>query len=308
MTTHNTIQNYINKGTYTYNVCPPTKRNRPIHPKKIFGHGRLRYLMKEAAEMASRRTRKKKVDLFCCFGVDAKTQKAIASDIANDVRQLLVTGAQGSGKSNALSFALLSMLWGNQLDTVDFHLFDIKKELSFFSEVCNVEDTIEGIKSGIENLKERMYKQYKNLNKAGFRNIKEYNDYARKKRKTPMKRHVIVIDEYATTSFEIEGLNKYVTELCNTGRAAGFYIIASTQRADKESISPKIKANMTCNLAFKSRDEVNAKVSGLERSKDITEVGIAATDIRHDVDFVRFPEMGLQRLKIALKNIKERLL
>jgi len=297
------IFNFILKGKYSYHVAPKAPNNTPPHPTLIWKFGQISSMIAQAAEIAN--TRLKKAELFVCLGRDTG-KRVIVNDFASEIRQLLITGMQGSGKSNALSFILLSLFWGNHLGTVEFHLFDIKRELSVFSPLAKIYSEVSEIKTGIQRIKERMDKRYRFLQGIGFRNISECNTFFKKMGLDPIKRHFIIIDEYASTNLQIEDFDDTVVTLCNTARAAGFYFIICTQRADRGSLSPKIKANIGCNLSFSQRDEVNAKVSGVQGASSIRKVGSGIININNDLINVSFPEVKIDLLKVAISKMSRK--
>ena len=71
---------------------------------------------------------------------------------------------------------------------------------------------------------------------------------------------VIVIDEFTQVALKEKLFNELVSEIARLGRAAGIHLILATQRPDKDSIDPQIKANMGAAIAFGVATASNSRV------------------------------------------------
>lgn len=295
---------FILEGNYTYKVSN-TEYKRPPNVTRVFGESALRNLFKNAEREANALPRRSKLNLFCCMGEDMDG-RAVVKDFSFEIRRLLITGVQGSGKSNASTCILFSILWGNDPETTELHIFDAKGEFQLFSKVANVYSDYKRIGENIKKLREVMEERnatIRKLNHLGIRNLAQWN-LLRKGQKQPLiPRIVLFIDEYATTSANVKNMNEDLLVITNTGRSAGIYIIIVTQRADRDMLPPAIKANMTSDLAFWQRDDVNARISGIENASKIRTTGVAYFRLGLDATLVKFPYVSDQILVNSINNL-----
>ena len=303
------LNDFSSKGKYRYPISPVNNKLIPANIFKVFGETKSGKIIKSGSENITKLFRSKRPKIFASFGINIHGE-AIIKDYAK-VRQLLISGAQGSGKTNALTHIVLSMLWGNHPEALKFFVFDIKRELSLLREVCTTYDEEETIKTGIQLLSCEMEKRYREMAIVGCRSIDEWNDYRQDIGLDPVGYIIVIIDEYASTSAllhsseESFNFNKHVEILSSTGRAAGIYLILCTQRADRDSLKPAIKANIISNLAFAQRGIWNAQIAGVEEAQNIRKVGNAIFDSGLDNIKVIFPEIKLTNLKHAIDALKK---
>lgn len=180
---------------------------------------------------------------------------------------ILVAGASGGGKSVWLNNFIDQI---NEIPNMEMHLFDPKRvELKQHKGKPSVleyaADTIK-IYSGLKKLVEEMKDRYIKMENAGTKNITEMPDWKYK---------IVVIDEYGQlmvsdevyTEYEpIEGsdeqkaikinlaadIERFILQIAQLGRAAGFHIVIATQSPRAEVINGKIKANFPTKVVFKT--------------------------------------------------------
>lgn len=192
---------------------------------------------------------------------------------------LLVAGATGQGKSVALNAIIASLLYKMHPAYLKFVLVDPKRvELSLYSKLekhflAALPDSdhpiITDTKKVVHTLKSlciEMDDRLELYNKAGVRNLKEYNTKFLDRKLNPLKGHrfmpfiVIIIDEFAdlitTSGRDVE---TPLTRLAQMGRAAGIHLVIATQRPTTNIITGTIKANFPARIAFRVASQTDSR-------------------------------------------------
>ena len=192
---------------------------------------------------------------------------------------LLVAGATGQGKSVGLNAIITSLLYKKHPAELKFVLIDPKQvELSAYAkldkhflakmegeESAIITDTNKAVNT-LNSLVTVMEERYTLLNKAGERNIADYNAQIQAGKLKKRDGHcfmpyiVVVIDEFAdmimTAGREIE---IPITRLAAKARAVGIHLIVATQRPDVKVITGLIKSNIPARIAFKVVSMVDSR-------------------------------------------------
>ena len=185
------------------------------------------------------------------FGVNCIAENVVF-DLAK-MPHLLVAGTTGSGKSVFINNLLMSLLYTKTPDELKLILIDPKKvELSCYKDIPHLltpvisspKHATMALMRAVEIMEER-FELFTNM---GVRNIQDYN---KKVGDSNLPYIVIVIDELADLMLS----NKFDTEsaiarLTQKARAAGMYVVVSTQRPRKDVISELIKVNIPSYVAF----------------------------------------------------------
>jgi len=184
---------------------------------------------------------------------------------------LLVAGATGQGKSVGLNAAITSLLYKKHPAELKFVLIDPKMvEFSIYSTIekhflAKLPDADKPIITDftkviytLNSLTKEMDDRYELLEKAGSRNVKEYNEKFVNRRLNPEKGHrympyiVVIIDEFGdlimTAGKEIE---QPIARIAQKARAVGIHMIIATQRPTTNIITGTIKANFPARIAFR---------------------------------------------------------
>jgi S-DNA-T family DNA segregation ATPase FtsK/SpoIIIE len=184
---------------------------------------------------------------------------------------LLVAGATGQGKSVGLNAAITSLLYKKHPAELKFVLIDPKMvEFSIYSAIekhflAKLPDAEKPIITDftkviytLNSLTKEMDDRYELLEKAGSRNVKEYNEKFINRRLNPQKGHrfmpyiVVIIDEFGdlimTAGKEIE---QPIARIAQKARAVGIHMIIATQRPTTNIITGTIKANFPARIAFR---------------------------------------------------------
>ncbi|MDR1610394.1 MAG: DNA translocase FtsK [Candidatus Symbiothrix sp.] len=192
---------------------------------------------------------------------------------------LLVAGATGQGKSVGLNAAITSLLYKKHPAELKFVLIDPKMveftiysaiEKHFLAKLPDAEKPIitdfTKVIYTLNSLTKEMDDRYELLEKAGSRNVKEYNEKFINRRLNPMKGHkfmpyiVVIIDEFGdlimTAGKEIE---QPIARIAQKARAVGIHMIIATQRPTTNIITGTIKANFPARIAFRVISSVDSR-------------------------------------------------
>ncbi len=192
---------------------------------------------------------------------------------------LLVAGATGQGKSVGLNAIIASLLYKKHPAELKFVLIDPKQvELSAYAKLDRhflakmegeenaiITETNKAVNT-LNSLVTVMEERYTLLNRAGERNIADYNKRIQEGKLKKRDGHcfmpyiVVVIDEFAdmimTAGKEIE---IPITRLAAKARAVGIHLIVATQRPDVKVITGLIKSNIPARIAFKVVSMVDSR-------------------------------------------------
>lgn len=184
---------------------------------------------------------------------------------------LLVAGSTGSGKSVCLNAFLCGLLMSRTPEQLKLILIDPKRvEFVSYNDLPHllvpVINDPNKVVFGLKWALSEMDKRYRLLQKAGAKNIIDYNNRpvvqeadlfegtVKSKSDLPAKLPyiVIIIDEVAdimnAAGKEVEPV---INRLCALSRAVGIHMILATQRPSVDVITGTIKANIPGRIAFK---------------------------------------------------------
>ena len=200
--------------------------------------------------------------------------KTIANEVYLDdlatMPHLLIAGATGAGKSVGINVMLTSLLYACSPDRVKFVLIDPKRvELLHYQNLKNhflvkfhgldeqiVTDPAKAVYA-LRSVEKEMEMRYELLEKAGVRNIADFN---RKQPDEALPYLVVVVDELAdlmiTAGRDVE---EPITRLAQLSRAVGIHLIVATQRPSVDIITGVIKANFPARIAFQVASKVDSR-------------------------------------------------
>ncbi len=173
----------------------------------------------------------------------------------SEAPNLIVASATGGGKSVALHtiigncMYLKTDLWLSDPKKVEFSPYENKSFVKGFA------DDLDSTKKMFLDLIEIMNYRYDVLSAANKTNIKEMTSY----KLSPI---VVIVDEVADLILldEKKELENLIGRLAQKCRAAGIFIVLSTQRPSVGVISGLIKANFPARLVCKVANRVDSQI------------------------------------------------
>lgn len=178
---------------------------------------------------------------------------------------LLVAGATGTGKTIFLNSLILSLIYRNSHQILNFILIDPKRvEFPIYNDLPHVlNDVIFDVQKTVNALKwlvEEMERRFETLSQFKTRDILAFNTMAFQEKMKPMPYIVLIIDELAdlmaARGREIEA---GIVRLAQMARAVGIHLVLATQRPSTEVITGLIKANITSRITFQVASQVDSR-------------------------------------------------
>ena len=236
--------------------------------------------------------------LSVLLGVDENGEK-IEFDLRKSIHSL-IAGATGMGKTNILNNIIYSLSNKNTKDEISFYLIDIKKTLSVWNDIPQIETTTaESPRDAYDILEEIsliIEDRFKKLAKM-------------KKTKADEKTFpyiVVIIDELA--DLMLSGLKKYIEDqiahIAQIGRAVNVSLIIATQSPIAKVCTNLIKANCPTVIALKTVSIPTSRV--ILDNKNAFELAGAGDCIIRNADYPcekKFKALFLEEDKI-LEYIK----
>jgi S-DNA-T family DNA segregation ATPase FtsK/SpoIIIE len=188
----------------------------------------------------------------------------VFSDLAK-MPHLLVAGATGTGKTIFLNSLILSLVYRNSPEILNFILIDPKRvEFPVYNDLPHIlNDVIFDVQKTVNSLKwliEEMERRFEILALSQTRDITGYNRMALERKTEPMPYIVLIIDELAdlmaARGKEIEAA---VVRLAQMARAVGIHLVLATQRPSTEVITGLIKANITSRVTFQVASQIDSR-------------------------------------------------
>jgi len=179
----------------------------------------------------------------------------------------LIAGATGSGKSVCINSILVSILYKAKPHEVKLILIDPKMvELAPYNHIPHlISPVITDARAATAALKwacEEMDRRYDLFAHAGARDIKRFNDLAKKKGayNDELPYLVIVIDELADLMMVSPGdVETYICRIAQKARACGIHLLVATQRPSVDVITGIIKSNIPTRIAFTVSSQVDSR-------------------------------------------------
>jgi S-DNA-T family DNA segregation ATPase FtsK/SpoIIIE len=190
---------------------------------------------------------------------------------------LLIAGSTGTGKSVAINSMLSSILFRATPDEVRLIMIDPKRvELGMYEDIPHLmtpvvvdpKQAVNALRWAVKEMEER----YKQLAKAGVRNIEQFNRNAahQAKDKTvqeadeqlllPLPYIVVVIDELADLMMVARGdVEESIARLAQMARAVGVHLLLATQRPSVDVITGLIKANLPSRISFRVQSKIDSR-------------------------------------------------
>ncbi|MBX7235544.1 MAG: DNA translocase FtsK [Caldilineales bacterium] len=191
--------------------------------------------------------------------------RAVAASLSR-MPHLLVAGATGSGKSVCINALICSLLFQYTPDQLRFVMVDPKRvELTGYNGIPHLIDSvvtdIEKVIGVLHWATTEMDRRYKELERAGARNIDVYNAQRAAQGKSILPFVVIVVDELADIMMTApDDVEKSLVRLAQMARATGIHLVIATQRPSVNVVTGLIKANFPSRIAFAVTSQIDSRV------------------------------------------------
>jgi S-DNA-T family DNA segregation ATPase FtsK/SpoIIIE len=183
---------------------------------------------------------------------------------------LLVAGQTGSGKSVFIQSLIASLVQFHGPNAIRFTLIDPKRVTfigaSFKAAVAAhlagpIRFDVEEALPAIEQLVDLMEERYRLFERAQVADITEFNE--QEKPGDRLERRLLVIDEFQDLIGERDSAKTFFAGIKRLGakaRAAGIHMVLATQRPDKDTVPPIIRANLSGKIALQVSTKTNSRI------------------------------------------------
>ena len=197
------------------------------------------------------------------------SNKVFVKDLAK-IRNLLVAGATGQGKSVGLNAIITSLLYKKHPAELKFVLVDSKKvefslysklERHYMAELPDQEYPIiteaDKVQNTLDALTIEMDERYMLLVDAQVRSIKEYNAKFINRQLSPADGHrylpyiVVIIDEFSDLIMQVgKSIEKSIVNIAHKAPLVGIHMVIATERPAK-MVTGDLKENFLGRVAFR---------------------------------------------------------
>jgi DNA segregation ATPase FtsK/SpoIIIE, S-DNA-T family len=200
------------------------------------------------------------------IGVNQRDDIAEINFSSANSPHMLIGGATGSGKSEALNTILYGLTRFYSPDQLKLVLIDPKQtELIAFEQSPHLLGRIgffdDDAIASLEQAVAEMQRRYELFRSRKARSLAGYNTMVSADDKLPW--HVIVLDEYADLVSEPEArrqIEASVKRLSQKARACGIHLIIATQKPSAENISTTVRSNLPAQLALRCRGATESRI------------------------------------------------
>lgn len=212
---------------------------------------RLAYL-KELENESKNNNANHKLDMIVGVGENGKVIKANLKKMKN----LILSGVTGSGKSIGLNNLVVSLLKQNTPNELKFLIVDTKRvEFDVFKSSPHLYAPVvtdsNKANEWFEQLNKEIERRYELLT---LHHLKDIDEYHKLSNDNPllekMPRIVVVIDEFANIIYEHRDVDRIISRIAQIGYPVGVHLIISTQTPRREVITGLMKANIPSRLTF----------------------------------------------------------
>ncbi|MBD3330664.1 cell division protein FtsK [Candidatus Peregrinibacteria bacterium] len=175
---------------------------------------------------------------------------------------LLIAGATGSGKSICMNTFLISLLYQNSPQDLNFIMIDPKRvELSSYNNIPHLLTPViqdpEKAAISLRWVVAEMTRRYSDLSDKRVRNVFEYNELNNVEK---MSRIIVVVDELADLMMAAgKEVEASICRIAQMARAVGIHLIIATQRPSVDVITGLIKANIPSRIAFAVSSSIDSR-------------------------------------------------
>jgi len=253
----------LQAGTSSIRIISPVEGRSLIGievPNKI----RKSFLLREQIESVLFQETNAALPLI--LGVDVGG-KEMMGDLTT-TPHLLIAGTTGSGKSVYVNALIMGLLYKLSAEELRFIMIDPKMvELELYNGIPHLLAPIitkpEEAMAALEWAVQEMDRRYKILSELSVRNIKEYQELAKKSNEKLYEKLpyiVIIVDEFANLMLRApKDTERHISRLASMARAVGMHIVLATQRPSVDVVTGVIKANFPSRIAFRVTSKIDSR-------------------------------------------------
>jgi S-DNA-T family DNA segregation ATPase FtsK/SpoIIIE len=217
---------------------------------------------------------------------------------------LLIAGTTNSGKSVCVTALTTCLAMNNSPEQLKLVMLDPKMvELVRFNGLPHlmgkVETELERMLAVLSWAQMEMDLRYRLMAEVKARNLAAYNLKMRQKKKPPLPRVVIIIDELADLMMSAPDPTEHsLIRLAQMARATGIHMIVATQRPSTDVVTGLIKANFPARISFAVATSIDSRVI-------LDSIGAEELLGRGDMLFLDPARSGLQRIQGVIVSDEE---
>jgi DNA segregation ATPase FtsK/SpoIIIE-like protein len=184
----------------------------------------------------------------------------VMADLAR-MPHTLVAGSTGSGKSVCMNAIITGLIMTKTPLELRLIMIDPKRvELTPYQGIPHLYHpvVVEADRAVIvlKSLVDEMMGRFRQLEKAGVKNIASYNEKSNEK----MPYLVILVDELADLMLTAAGdVERLLVRLAQLGRATGVHLVVATQRPSVDVVTGLIKANFPSRISFAVMSQIDSR-------------------------------------------------
>ena len=178
---------------------------------------------------------------------------------------VLIAGATGSGKSVCINTLISSIIYKAKPSEVKLLMVDPKVvELSVYNGIPHLLIPVvtdpKKAAGALAWAVQEMENRYQLFASKGVRDLKGYNEEAKKEQIGTLPQIVIIIDELADLMMVAsKDVEDSICRLAQKARAAGMHLVIATQRPSVDVITGIIKANIPSRISFAVSSQVDSR-------------------------------------------------
>ncbi len=188
----------------------------------------------------------------------------VVTDIAK-MPHVLIAGSTGSGKSVCINTLISSILYKAKPSEVKLVMVDPKVvELSVYNGIPHLLIPVvtdpKKAAGALAWAVQEMENRYQLFASKGVRDLKGYNEEAKKEESGTLPQIVIIIDELADLMMVAsKDVEDSICRLAQKARAAGMHLVIATQRPSVDVITGIIKANIPSRISFAVSSQIDSR-------------------------------------------------
>lgn len=243
-------------GEQSFGITIPNNRDNNVRIKNIFDDSSFQQYIKKHQKLIEDECYLNCVPIV--LGADSKG--FVYFDMTHDPHAL-IAGASGSGKSVCINTILTSLLMLHTPESLHLYLADLKGGIELFDyrhlpHTKVFADDITSTNDMLVSIHAIMQERFKKI--RPYKSIVEYNQAIRKKENfIPFM--VVVVDEFISLASNKDIMESLI-QISAMARAAGIFLILSTQKPTKNVVDTRIKANLTARICFRTADDTESRV------------------------------------------------